>query len=181
MVQAEIAALDAQVNSLQKQLEQSVLESVNQKAQIAALARLSDGAAVAASPLGCDALAAQDSPVAEVTSQCRHDFWQLDATACPEVCPAGGHEHLLYRLLCAAILHGLHCNGRLACARPPCLSVLSDGSRPQRVQLPVFPPRQDGRYPLDLEAATVVADIAAAVRRHWASAHHAGRVPAPQP
>ena len=85
LLQAEVAALEDQVSALREQLEQSQLDYVNEKAQIATLARLTSGACAAerstvspASP----ALRAQGP----ASSQPRPtDPWQTIPTVCSEV------------------------------------------------------------------------------------------------
>jgi len=182
-VQAEVAALEEDIQALQKQLEETELECVYTKAQIATLARLSDRTAAAAA-LPADSSPAPDAPA----SQPGPGPQQAETAADSEV---RVHKQ---RTLPAYTPSLRRCPGNVACPHPccamPCMAPMPlvlvslrcslsshrlcwlDNSPWQSAGWPVLDayrgprvcPSQDDDIALDLEAATAVASIVAAVR-----------------
>ena len=94
--QAEVAELVAHVDDLQRQLEQTELECVNSKAQVATLTKLigSDSAPQASPP---DAAARQEGSGAHSPASAVHrEPWEIGANECNEVLPS--HAALIHAL-----------------------------------------------------------------------------------
>ena len=134
--QAEIAALEEHVSALHRQLEQTQLDNVNKKAQIATLARLTNAAAAPALAYSSDEAATQDPSRAINASQPEREPWQVSVSSSPEVrpltctpCRCCTHRGLHLRLWWAGDLPPPH---RLrSCLRAPfCLCRRTDRARP---------------------------------------------------
>jgi hypothetical protein len=82
--QAEIADLEAHVDELQRQLEQSRLDSVNKRAQVATLTALTARGSLPQAPQA-DAMAAEDGGPQDPASAMHHDPWDISAHNSDEV------------------------------------------------------------------------------------------------
>ena len=94
MLQAELAALEEQVSALQEQLEQSQLDYVHEKAQIATLTHLTGGEAPAAGRPAVSPAAAVPGPTERdpAASQPQPPVpWQTTTAVCSEVRASSYH------------------------------------------------------------------------------------------
>ena len=89
-------ALEEHVSALQQQLEQTELDCVHKKAQVATLARLTDGAPAAVRPAQDPAAAAaaeQDPRSPAAASQPRPDAMRISAFKFSQVCTDSSHKN----------------------------------------------------------------------------------------